>query len=84
MNPIPVRRQRIDVLDLLHGLETVVPAAQVEEEELVGGRGRVLGALQVDAANPVPLLLEIAHQMMADEPAGPGDDRSALSHELLL
>ena len=56
------------------GLEGVGAAAEVEEVELVGGRLLELGPLEVDAADPVALGLEVGDEVVADEAAGAGDD----------
>ena len=53
-----VGRERVDVVDAAGvACEAVVPAAEVEELELVGVDVGVLGLLEVDAAHPVALRL---------------------------
>src|SRR6185503_9183367 len=66
--------ERVDVIDAGSRGARVRRLAQIEDEELVGGRALVLGALDVDAADPVPLAFQIADEMMADESAGAGDE----------
>jgi hypothetical protein len=71
-HPAHVRSERIDLIHVPHGEERVVPAPQVEELELVGVDLRVLRALEVHPANPVPPLLQVGDEMMADEASRPG------------
>ena len=58
--------------------QAVLPAAQIEQLELVGRGRRVLRVLEIDAAHPVALLLQMSDQMMADEAAGAGDQNASV------
>ena len=51
---------------------------EVQLEELVGARVGELGTLDVDAAYPVPLILEVVDEVVADETAGAGNECSSL------
>jgi hypothetical protein len=76
-----VRGQVVDLVDVARGLETGVEAPQVEALELVGAARLELRRLQVDAAHPVAVGDEEAHQVVADEAAGAGDEHArALGH----
>ena len=70
-----VGRQRVDFVDAARGLQAVVPAAQVEQLEFVGVRRAVFRALEVDAAHPVAVALQVRDQVMADEAARSGHQR---------
>jgi hypothetical protein len=66
-----------------HGLETGVPAPQVEDLELVGVDVGVLGVLEVDAPHPVATLLQIRDEVMADEATRTGDENPIHLHSQL-
>jgi hypothetical protein len=62
------------MVDISRRLETILPSAEVQQQELVCIDVRKFRLLDVDAANPVPALLEKCHKMMADEPTGSSDN----------
>jgi hypothetical protein len=51
-------------------LEAVIPAAKVQELELIGVSQGKLGKLDINPADPVALLLKISDQVGPDESAG--------------
>ena len=75
-HPAHVGGQRVDVVDAAGGLEGLLAQPEIEELELVGVDRGVLGLLEVDAAHPVAALLEVGHEVVADEPAGAGHEYS--------
>ena len=75
-HPAHVGRERVDVVDAAGRLEGLLAQAQVADLELVGVDRGVLGHLEVDAADPVAALLEVGHQVVADEAAGSGHEDS--------
>jgi hypothetical protein len=66
------------MVDALRRLEAVIDAPEVADEELVGMVVRVLGVHQIDPADPVALILQVLHQMVADETSGAGNESSNL------
>ena len=85
-HPPHVGREGVDVLDRLpvvraRGLQAVGPAAEVQQLELVGARLLELGPLDVDAADPVALVLEVVDEVVADEATSTGhEDAFLISH----
>ena len=73
-HPAHVGGEGVDVLDAVRCLPRVRGLAQIEEQEFVRRSRAVLGPLDVDAANPVPLTFQFGHQVMPDESAGAGDE----------
>jgi hypothetical protein len=53
--------------------EAIPLLAQIEDFELIGGGFLVLGELDIDAPDPVPIRFEELHHVMADEAPGTGD-----------
>src|SRR5437868_3595869 len=60
------------MIDAARGAQAIVPAAQVEQLELVGVGAAILWVLQIDAADPIALALEKGDEVMADETTGAG------------
>ena len=54
---------------------------QIADDEIVGLGVAELGKLKIDPANPETLGLQVADQMIADEPAGPADQGPLLSRK---
>ena len=79
-HPPHVGSESIDVFHALNGLLAGLPAAEVEQFKLVGGGGGELRLLDIHAADPVALLLQISDEVVADEAAGTGDEYAGLRH----
>jgi hypothetical protein len=69
-HPSHVRGQRIDMVDSSRGQETFVQAAEVSQLELVGVRLSVFRNVKVHTSDPVSVLFQRGHEMVADESAG--------------
>lgn len=65
--------QAVDVIDAAGGLKTIGPLPQIEQLEVVGVRGLELRLFEIGAAHPIAFELEPLHQVVADEPSGPGN-----------
>ena len=83
MKPMPpMSAASAYVVDALGRGAAVGGVPQVEIEELVGAGVGVLGSLDVDAAYPVPLILQVVDEVVSDETAGAGNENSRLrSHD---
>src|ERR1051326_2240452 len=57
----------VNLVDAAGRLEAVAPATQVEQLELVGARSFVFGKFDIDAADPVSAVLQVAHQVVSNE-----------------
>src|SRR6266568_1514438 len=68
-----VRSEGVDLLDSLGCLEAVLPANEVEQEELIRPRGRVFGLLDVHTPDPVAQLLQVRNQVVSDEASRTAD-----------
>ena len=68
-----VSSQRIDVLDSSCGPTTITPVSKVKEFKLVGIRLTEFRIFQIDAADPISLLLQENDQVMANKATGAGD-----------
>ena len=73
-DPAHLGGEAIDLLDPPSRQEAVVELAEVEDLELVGTAGGVLGELLVDPTDPVALVLEVIDEVVADEATGAGDE----------
>jgi hypothetical protein len=70
------------MVDALGCGAAVVGAPKVEIEELVRAGVGVLRTLHVDAAYPVPLILQVVDEVVSDETAGARNQNSRLrSHD---
>ena len=74
--------ERVHLVDSVGSLEAVFAPPQVQYRKLVRRARLVLRMLEIRASYPVALLLEIADQMVPDEPTGPRYQDSL--HERLL
>jgi hypothetical protein len=69
-DPAHVRGEVVHVLDAaVHRALAVLPAPQVEEHELVGGRGLEVRCFDIDSPHPVSLGPQRANEVVSDEAA---------------
>lgn len=77
-----------ELVDLVEGLATAdrhhlvqsVMVPQVKDLKVIRRCRRKLGILEVDATNPVPLLLQAGNHVAPNESAGTENERSFLLH----
>src|SRR5579859_7241345 len=72
-HPAHIGSQRIYLVNAAGSRLAILPTPQVELDKLIGVAGVKLGKLDVGAPDPVSLLLQIRHQMMADKTSGAGN-----------
>ena len=82
-DPPHVRGEVEDLINAARRLKAVAPTPEVQQLELIGARRLVLGNLDVDAADPIAAVLEVAHQVMTDKPASSGHQYTSLRAHLL-
>ena len=75
-NTTHVRRQVIDLVDILGRLQAAFPSAQVKNLKFIGSRILVFGGFDIDTSDPVPFLLQSLYQVMTDETAGARNQNS--------
>src|SRR6266568_5593463 len=71
-----VRRECVDVVDAASRLKAGIPPPQVEKLELVAVGLSEFRQLDVDAADPMTLLLESGGEVMSYESTGSGDEHT--------
>ena len=81
-HPAHVGGERVDLINARRRLHAGLDRAQVADDELVRLRARELGRLQVDAAHPVPVRLQVRHEVVADEPPCPGHENTRFRHHI--
>src|SRR5215469_3593055 len=70
-DPAHVRGEVVDLAGAADGALALLPATEVEQLELVGGRGLELGVLDIDPADPIALGLEALDQVVVMNPPAP-------------